>query len=67
MTRSGFRSYLLIRYKASRNLNFWIRYGITKNATDITSLNQNDTFGSGLNEVEGNHRNTFTFQLRYKI
>ena len=67
MTRSGFRSYLLIRYKASRNLNFWIRYGITKNPTDITSLNQNDTFGSGLNEVEGNHRNTFTFQLRYKI
>ncbi len=53
----GFRYYVTLRYKISRLADVWVRYAQT------TYSNQN-TFGSGLDEIRGNKRSEIKVQLR---
>lgn len=56
----GQRYYLLINYKISRALTFWLRFS----QTTYANL---DTVGSGLEEIDGSTKSEITFQLRWKL
>jgi len=56
----GIRNYLLIKWKASRKLDFWARYAVTR-------WYDRDTIGSGLEEIEGNRRSEIKLQLRCRF
>jgi hypothetical protein len=56
----GTRSYLMLQYKASRKLVFWLRYGSYK-------YRNVDTIGSGLNQIKGSTKSDLKFQIRYKF
>lgn len=56
----GSRAYLLVRYQASRKLNFWLRISQTWFANSRS-------LGSGLNIIEGNTRSEVKAQMRYKF
>jgi len=56
----GSRAYLLIRYQASRKLDFWFRLSQTFFASE-------STLGSGLDEIDGNARTELKAQVRYKF
>jgi len=56
----GSRSYLLIRYQASRRLDFWLRFSQTWFASERT-------LGSGLDEIDGNTRSEVKVQVRYRF
>jgi hypothetical protein len=56
----GQRFYLLLNYDISQNLQLWFRYS-------QSVFTQKKTVGSGLDEIEGNRKSEFTFQLRLKI
>lgn len=64
---TGLRFYALARYKASSNLDIWFRYAHSRHDTPITSLTNDYTIGSGLEEIAGNQKQTFTLQVRYLI
>jgi hypothetical protein len=53
----GIRTYFLLRYKASRKLDFWLRYS-------QTSLRDQKTSGSGLDEIPGRIKSEFKAQMR---
>ncbi|MDP2423405.1 MAG: hypothetical protein Q8M23_03580, partial [Bacteroidales bacterium] len=56
----GSRTYLLLRWQASRNLDFWFKASQSwfANTTII---------GSGLDEITGNTKSEVKLQLRYKF
>ena len=54
-------------YKVKSGLDFWFRYAISQHDEPINNLQPNYFIGSGLNEIEGNIKRTFTLQVRYKI
>jgi hypothetical protein len=56
----GSRTYLLIRYQASRKFDFWFRISQTFFASE-------STLGSGLDEIEGNTRSEVKAQVRYRF
>ena len=56
---SGVRTYLLLRYRASRHLSLW-----TKVAR--TSFYDRDEVGTGLETIAGNHRTDVKFQVVVK-
>lgn len=56
----GSRFYLMAKIKLHRHLDFWVRYAIT------TYSNQ-DVIGSGLTEIQGNHKSEIKAQLRLKF
>jgi hypothetical protein len=56
----GTRTYLMLRYRAGRSLDFWARIGQTWYA-------DRNIIGSGLETIEGNRRTDFKLQLRYKF
>ena len=56
----GWRFYQLIHYDISRNITFWIRYSLSYYP------NQN-TIGSGLDEISGQTKSEIKAQLRIKI
>lgn len=56
----GIRTYLTMRYKASKTLDLWLRYGLTQ-YDDIAVI------GSGLEEIQGNRRSEIKLQARYKF
>jgi len=75
----GSRYYAIINWKATRKLEFWFRVAQTR-LMDVCNLerppfgqgagengNLNCSIGSGLNEINANHRTEFKFQLRYKF
>lgn len=64
---TGFRFYILARYKAGKNLDIWFRYAHTQHDSPIHSLQDNYTIGSGLEEISGTRKQTFTLQIRYII
>lgn len=53
---SGIRNYLLIKYKAGRKVNLWLKWGRTLR-TDV------DNMGSGMSKSLGNKRNSLKFQM----
>ena len=52
---------------ASSNMDIWFRYAHSRHDTPITSLTNDYTIGSGLEETAGNQKQTFTLQVRYLI
>lgn len=56
----GMKAYLNIRYDITRNISVWFR---------ISNLFYHDrnTVGSGLEEIDGNHRTDIRAQVRFKI
>ncbi len=56
----GIRNYLLIRYNLSEKITFWGKLSRTFRS-DVTSI------GSGLSEIEANHRTDLRLQARYKF
>lgn len=56
----GSRAYLLVRYQASRKLDFWFRISQTWFASE-------QTLGSGLDEIAGNTRTEVKAQVRYRF
>jgi hypothetical protein len=56
----GFRTYLNLRYKVTRNLDVWIKYAVFL-YQDV------NTVGSGLDLIQGNKKNDVKFQLRYQF
>lgn len=64
---NGLRFYILTRFRASKQLDFWFRYALARHDVPLTSLQPTYAIGSGLDETIGNNRQTFTLQLRYRI
>ncbi|EAY29569.1 ComEA family DNA-binding protein [Microscilla marina] len=56
----GFRNYALVRYRLSRKINIWLRYA------QFSYRNQN-TVGSGLEEIQGSVRSEIKAQVRIKF
>ncbi len=56
----GSRFYLLLQYRLSRAITFWIRYA-------QSFYDNKDITGSGLNETEGNIRSEIKAQIRIKF
>lgn len=57
---TGSRAYLLIRYKISRKIDFWMRIAQTYRK-DV------DVLGSGLEQIDGNVRTDVIGQLRFRF
>lgn len=55
----GGRSYINLRYRAGRNIDFWLRYSHNR-YSDVA------TVGSGLDQSEGATRSDIKIQFRYK-
>lgn len=55
----GYRCYLVMRYEISKNWNIGIKYG-------ITAYTDRDTFGSGYEQIDSNHRQQWRIQMRIK-
>lgn len=64
---SGLRYYALARYKVKKGLDFWFRYAVNQVDVPLNSLEDHFTTGSGLEEISGNIKQTFTLQVRYMI
>ena len=64
---NGLRFYLASRIKVNSNLDIWLRYASSRHDAPITSLYENYAIGSGLDEITGTIKNTYTLQLRYSI
>ncbi|MGD1843687.1 MAG: hypothetical protein ACFB0B_22765 [Thermonemataceae bacterium] len=56
----GTRSYILLVYKPIKKLTFWLRYARTQ-------LTNQDTIGSGLEQIDGNTRSEIKAQVRIKF
>ncbi|HMM11314.1 MAG TPA: helix-hairpin-helix domain-containing protein [Bacteroidales bacterium] len=56
----GTRTYLMLRVRAGRDLDFWARIGQTWYA-------DRNVIGSGLETINGNRRTDLKLQLRYKF
>lgn len=56
----GIRSYFLINYKLMKNLNLWVKYG-------ITIYEDEDTVGSSDTEIQGNKKSEIKIQLQWKF
>jgi hypothetical protein len=54
---AGVRNYLLIEYKAAKNLTLWARFA-------ATHMQHGDEIGSGEDLIAGNTRNDVKFQAR---
>ena len=57
---TGFRWYMLARYKVNRNLSFWAR-------VSRSTFTDRDSVGSGLDEIEGSHRTDVKLQMRLRF
>lgn len=57
---SGLRTYVLLHYRINRYLDVWFRYG-------LFSYDKKNIIGSGLSEIQGNHRSEIKAQLRVKF
>jgi hypothetical protein len=57
---TAYRYYLLVRYKISGSVDFWVRYSSTR-YSDIESI------GSGNDEIKGNSKSDIKIQVRVKF
>ncbi len=58
--RRGLRSYVLLNYDVTRKLSLWLRLA-------RTTLTNQKTIGSGLDEINGPQRTDVKMQLRYQL
>lgn len=56
----GTRSYLTARYQFKKGIDLWVRYA-------ITYYENLDVIGSGLEEIQGNHKSDIKIQVRYSF
>lgn len=56
----GWRAYLNLRYRVSRNWDIWGRYA-------MTYLPSAESFGTGLNFISGNKRSEIKLQVRWSL
>lgn len=56
----GSRFYAMIKVKLQRHLDLWLRYS-------ITSYTNQSVIGSGLTEIQGNHKSEIKAQIRLKF
>lgn len=56
----GTRTYLTVRYKVRKGIDFWIRYG-------ATFYDNVDVISSGLEEINGTTKSEIKAQLRFKF
>lgn len=56
----GIRAYVNTRYNIKRGVDFWLRYSYTQ-------YNDQTTVGSGLDQVDGNHRSEIKAQIRFQF
>ena len=56
----GIRTYLLLSYKITHNIDVWVRYAITQYAN-------NDVIGSSLTEINGNRKSDIKVQFKFKF
>ena len=56
----GFRNYYMVRYKAHKKLDFWLRYA-------YTSFRKIDTISSGLEQINGNFQSEIVTQMIWKF
>jgi hypothetical protein len=56
----GKRAYIMFRYKLMRGIDVWARYG-------VTVYDNIDVIGSGLDEINGNHKSDLKLQLRLEF
>ena len=61
---SGIRFYTLFRYYPL-NTQLWFKYGYTQHDSPVQLFNEQFVMGSGLNEIPGNKKHTFTLQLKH--
>lgn len=57
---SGFRTYLNLKYRLFRNVELWGRYA-------IFLYPGVETIGTGLDQLSGNRKSEFKFQVRYQF
>lgn len=63
----GLRFYFNARYRINRHLRLEARYGIyAMDRINDEPISAKNSIGSGLDEIEGNNKSTFKFQIRYK-
>jgi hypothetical protein len=56
----GTRTYLTVKYKFKRGVDVWLRYG-------LTYYDNVDVISSGLEEIQGNHKQEIKAQIRFKF
>ena len=56
----GFRTYLILKYKLAKKINVWARYAMFLYPDE-------DTVGSGLDEINGNKKTDVKLQIRYQF
>ncbi|MBC8487728.1 MAG: helix-hairpin-helix domain-containing protein [Bacteroidetes bacterium] len=56
----GSRGYILLKYQLTRKINFWLRFA-------HTYINNRQTFGTALDEINGNTKSEVKVQLRIKF
>lgn len=56
----GFRTYLNLKYKLAKKINIWARYAMFLYPDE-------DTVGSGLDEINGNKKTDVKLQIRYQF
>ncbi len=56
----GTRFYLVLRYKATRWLDLWLKFG-------QTYFSNQETIGSGLDEIDGNVRSEIRAQVKFRF
>ncbi len=56
----GSRTYLLLKYRLTRNIDLWVRYA-------LTFYTNREVIGSGLDEIQGNTRSELKAQIRLRF
>jgi hypothetical protein len=56
----GTRTYLTMRYRVMRGIDVWLRYA-------LTYYDNLDVISSGLEEIQGNHKQEIKAQVRFKF
>lgn len=56
----GFRTYLNLNYKITKNIDFWLKIA-------NTTWNDREIISSGYNEIQGNNKTDIKLQLRLKM
>ncbi|MCS7004708.1 MAG: helix-hairpin-helix domain-containing protein [Cytophagales bacterium] len=60
----GWRNYYVIRWKITRKIDFWCKYAYFLYQR---TPNDNNTIGSGLEQINGNQKTDIRAQLRFKF
>ncbi len=57
---TGLRYYTMVKWEASRNISFWVRFS-------RTTYRDREKISSGDNEIQGNNKSDIKLQLRLKL